>query len=299
MSRLLTGVVLGGLGAGVLWLWSHQPAAELQVLSSPVGNPKRVVSVNITSDEVLLALAPERLLAVSYLAADPDISSVVREAEKIPVKLKADVERIVALAPDLVVMGAHNTDVARQIEDLGIAVVRVQGFESIEWVRRLITTLGRAIGEPLRAQQLTADMDERLKTVAGWVASRRRPTVLYYSSGGFTPGKGTIFDELVHMAGGDNLAARLGVIGWQRLSLEQAVMANPEVILTSDKKWWTSEFSTDFETDPAFRGVRAIRSGRVYQLPRRLMTTSSHYVAETVEALARLLHPDAFVSPST
>jgi iron complex transport system substrate-binding protein len=258
--------------------------------------PQRIVSVNITSDEILLALAPERLVAVSVLAGDPEVSSVVREAKAIPVKVTADAERILDLRPDLVVIGGHNVRVAAQLEDLGVRVVRIQGFESIEWIEGLIWTLGDAVDARARAEQVIGVMRRRLNAVQKRTCDRPRPRVLSYSAGGGTTGRRTTFDDVIRAAGGDNVAAKLGISGWKRLSLEQVLDVDPEVIVMSASRRWNPGFQSEVLAHPALRTVRALRDGRVYQLPGRLMISSSHHIVETVEALARLLHPDAFAA---
>lgn len=288
-------LLLGGLGA---LAWQAEAPVGVGSSAGVISGPKRVVSANITSDEILLALAPERLIAVSYLAADSTISNVVREAALIPTKLKGDIERILILEPDLVVIGSYKIDVARQLEEMGIPIVRIQGFESIDWIRGLIVTLGEAVGESERARRMIDRMNARLTNVKQHVAGRRRPLTLFYSSSGFTGGRGTIVDDVIRVAGGENLAAILGLTGWKKLSLEQVAMADPEVIILSDSKWWSSASSPEILGHPAFTNSRAIRSGRVTTLSAQLMTTSSHHIAETVEAVARLLHPDAFQGES-
>lgn len=291
---MMAGVLLGIGLVGLVWGIDPHPSVSAPPKAGLSSTPTRVASVNITSDEILLALAPERLVAVSELAVDPRISNAVRSASQVPIRLKGDAERILFLEPDLVVIGAHKADVASQIEELGIPVIRIQGFDSLEWIRRLIRELGEAVGEPARAEALVTSLDRRLNAVAARVGSRSRPTVLYYSSGGFTAGTGTLLDEVIRAAGGENIAARLGLAGWKRLSLEQAIIADPEVLLLADSEWWTSQFDQELRRHPAFRGTRAVRTGRIYVLPSRLMITSSHHVAETVEVLARYLHPRAF-----
>jgi len=255
--------------------------------------PRRVVSVNITSDEVLLALVPERLVGVSVLATDPAVSNVVREAAAVPVRVKADAERILALEPDLVVIGAHSADVARQLEEVGVRVITIQGFESIQWIEALIRTLGDATGARPRAEQMIAEMRARLVAVRARVMTRPRPRVLTYSAWGVTTGRGTILNDVIRAAGSENVAAALGILGWKRLPLEQLLVSDPDAVVLSATRRWAPGFHAEFLTHPALRTVRAFRDGRVYQLPGRLMTTSSHHIAETVEALANLLHPGA------
>lgn len=259
------------------------------------GPPQRIVSVNITSDEILLALAPERLVAVSVLADDPEVSGVVREAKAIVARVKADAERIVDLRPDLVVIGGQSIAVAAQLEHLGIPVIRIDNFTSFEWIEGLIRTLGDAAAAPACAEALIAAMRARLTAVRARVAARPKPRVLTYSLGGRTSGRATTFDSVIRAAGGENVAAALGITGWKTLSLEHVITADPDVVVMTASQRWAPGFQARFLDHPALRVVRAVREGRVHQLPGRLMITTSHHIADTVEALARRIHPEAFV----
>jgi iron complex transport system substrate-binding protein len=256
--------------------------------------PQRIVSVNIASDEILLALIPERLVAVSVLADDPEVSGVVRQARAIPVRVKADAERIVDLRPDLVVIGGHSFHVASQLRQLGLRVITIEGFESIGWIEQLVRTLGQAVGAPARAERMMAEMRERLRKVEERVAARPRPRVLTYAPSGYTDGRRTILDDVIRVAGGDNVAAALGIVGGRQISLEQVIAADPDAIVMSASQRWAPGFQSEFFAHPALRTVRAVRDRRVHQLPGRLMITASHHIVETVEALAAQLHPAAF-----
>lgn len=256
--------------------------------------PQRIVSVNITSDEILLALAPERVVALSVLADDPDVSGVPREAKRIAGRVKADSERILSFDPDLVVIGGQMVDIAAQIERFGIRVIRIEGFESFAWIQGLIRTLGDAVGARPRAEALVAEMDRKVDAIRARVASYRRPRVLTYSFQGGTQGLGTTTHDFIVAAGGENVAATLGVHGSKRLSLERLVVADPEVLVMTASQRWAPGFQTRLLEHPALALVRAVREGRVYQLPGRLMVTTSHHIVETVEVLARHLHPRAF-----
>jgi len=283
-------IVLGG----TIWMAARggPPPVSLPVTAEPVA--ARILSVNVTSDEILLAVAPERLIGLSVVADDPDSSNVVREAAMVPGRVSGDLEQILMLAPDLVVIGAHNADVARQAEDLGMRVFRIQGFESIDWIASLIRTLGAAAGASDRAERIVAEMANRIEAVRVRVAGRARPRVLLYSESGWVGGGRTTLDDVIRAAGGVNVAAELGITGWRKVSPEQIVMADPEVILLRDARRWESGFRGALLADPAFQSVSALRDGRVYGVPARLLVTSSQHIADTVEAIARLLHPELF-----
>lgn len=290
MAIAVGAIALGG----TIWMAARggPPPASLPVEAEPVA--ARILSVNVTSDEILLAMAPERLIGLSVMADDPDSSNVVREAAAVPGRVSGDLEQILMLAPDLVVIGAHSADIARQAEDLGMRVFRIQGFESIDWIASLIKALGVAAGATDRAERIVADMANRIDAVRMRVAGRARPRVLLYSESGWVGGGRTTLDDVIRAAGGVNVAAELGITGWRKVSPEQIVMANPEVMLLRDARRWESGFRRALLADPAFQSVSALREGRVYSVPARLLVTSSQHIADTVEAIARLLHPELF-----
>lgn len=259
--------------------------------------PSRILSVNVMSDEILLALVPERLIGLSVVA-DSESSNIVEEAKVIPARVNADSEGILMLNPDLVFIGSHHANVARQIESLGIPLVQIQGFESIEWVRSLIRMMGTSAGVPERAAHLIAEMNARIENVSRRVAGLPRPRVLLYSESGWVSGGKTTIDDAIRAAGGVNVAAEMGIVGGGKVPQERVIMADPDVILLRYSRTWESGFRQALLGDPAFRDVNALRNQRVYSIPARLLVTSSHHIAQTVETIARHLHPDVFPETS-
>ena len=89
-------------------------------------HPMRIVSFSISCDEILLGLVePERIASVSYLCDDAGISHVVEKSKAVKERIKGtpSVERIMALKPDLVILGDWWTpDSIQTIRDMGISV---------------------------------------------------------------------------------------------------------------------------------------------------------------------------------
>lgn len=89
-------------------------------------HPMRIVSFSISCDEILLGLVePERIASVSYLCDDAGISHVVEKSKAVKERIKGtpSVERIMALKPDLVILGDWWTpDCIQTIRDMGISV---------------------------------------------------------------------------------------------------------------------------------------------------------------------------------
>ena len=68
---------------------------------------KRVVSINLCTDQLLLLIAQRSQIAsVSYLARDPMISHLADQAQGIPIN-HGLAEEILPLEPDLVLVSSH------------------------------------------------------------------------------------------------------------------------------------------------------------------------------------------------
>ena len=124
----------------------------------------RVASLNLTADELLVEmLPPERLVAVTRWADDADMSNVAGRVPAAAVRLpRADLERLVALRPDLVVVSEYtDADFLRLVEKSGLRHHRMSGLDSLAGIRAAILDLGRAVGTPEAAARLAARFDAR------------------------------------------------------------------------------------------------------------------------------------------
>lgn len=283
--------------------WGANVSAEAPPLhSAPVKKPQRIVSMTLGSDEILLSLVdPRRIVAVTYLSVDPKISHVAAAAEAIPYKVHLDLERVVALEPDLVLVASYTSaDFVKQLIDAKLPVMKLELFTSIEGIKQNILTLGRAVGEEARARAMVEEMARRIAEIKRRVAaSPKRPGVLTYGPTGSTAGRETTFDEMVTLAGGRNLAAESGIVGHVNISVERLVMIDPETIILSS---WNPEapgFEQMFLNDPALKRLSALRSKQVYAIPEKYLTTVSQYIVEGAEKMARLVHPELFASEKT
>jgi iron complex transport system substrate-binding protein len=88
--------------------------------------PRRIVSLNLCTDQLVLALADrDAVRSVTWLAHDSHISTMATEAAHVPVN-HGLAEEIVPLAPDLVIAGLYTTRTAvALLRRLGIPLVEV------------------------------------------------------------------------------------------------------------------------------------------------------------------------------
>jgi len=252
--------------------------------------PQRVASINLSADEVLVAiLPPGRLVSVTRWADAPGTSNVVGRVPPAVHRFeKADMEQLVALRPDLVVVSEYtDADFLKLLERSGLRVHRMLGLSTLAGVRGAILDLGRAVGEDEAARRLVAEYDGKLAELARRLTGAPRPRVLYWS-GNMTAGADTAIGALIEAAGAVNLGREMGIVGIAPPGAERAFVANPDAVLVGT--WPGSKEA--LTTHPLLSQWTAVREGRIVALHTELLVALSQYTADAAWELAHLLHPN-------
>ena len=254
--------------------------------------PRRVASLNLASDEILADILPlERLVAVTALVDEAGTSNAVG---RIPASVarfpKVDIERLIALRPDLVVVSEYtDADVLRALRQSGLKVHRMTGLDSLKGFKRALLDLGDVVGEKERASKLAADFDARLVDIDRRIQGTPRPRVLYWASG-FTAGSKTAFDALIRCGGGENAAGLAGISGITPLGAERAYGLDPDWLFIGSHTTTAKEI----REHPLLSRMRAVKAGQVVEMPTELLVALNHHAAASCEFMAKALHPERF-----
>jgi len=270
------------------------PAGTRQIIPAP---PQRIVSTILAGDHMLTALvSPDRLAGVTYLVDDPTISNIIGVVPPSVPRIATEIETLLALQPDLVLVANYTrTETVRLLIAAHIPVVRFHHDASFQGVMDNLHTLGEAVGAVPQAEQLIHDMRCRIDAVVQRVGERQRPRVLYHAPAGYTMGAETLIDEMIQLAGGLNVAREVQLIGPVKLQQEVMLSLEPEVIVVAD---WSAtpgpEAIQELLHHPVWRHVPAVAHGRVHAIRGAWLTSVSQEAVHGLEAMARLLHPEAF-----
>jgi iron complex transport system substrate-binding protein len=192
--------------------------------------PQRVVTVNLCLDQLALRLAgPGQLVGISYLSRDPRISVLADRARDVPT-VRARVESILELRPDLVIFDSTmHADLKRLVRGAGVPILELHWAASLEEGEALISRMSQALGRDGEGRALIDDMHEQRKRLS-WQGPPTGTAVVLQANRG-TTGKGSLMDELLRLGGFRNLAAELGVSAYGRLSLEQVLAGQPDLLV--------------------------------------------------------------------
>lgn len=226
-------------------------AASL-ALAAPAGAaPRRVASLNLCTDELVLALAsPAQIVSVTHLAQDPAESPLWRQARRYR-RNDGSLVSVAPLRPDLVVtMGGGARDRLRIAGRLGIATLDLPYAQRLADVEAAIATLARALGRPDAGRALLRRM-----TALRAAAPAARIDAIWLGGGGRTVAAGGLEAQWMALAG-----LRQRPLRGDRVSLETLIADPPAVLLRSDYRSGQYSAAQRWLAHPAARRARQART---------------------------------------
>jgi iron complex transport system substrate-binding protein len=257
--------------------------------------PMRLVSLAPSVTETLFILG-----LGSLVVGDTDYCEYPPEAKlkpRVGSNLNPSLEKIVALKPDLVFGSpqANRRETADQLERLGIPVYGVKA-DTVEETLASIRDLGKVMGHESEATRLVNDLDHRIQAVTKRVKQRKPPRVLFvvWYRPLTTAGEKTFISDVIRHAGGEPISK--GLAGeWPKMSLEEALRLDPDVILFPRSESFAPELA-EFQLLPGWRNLRAVKARRMYMISDAIIRSSPRLV-DSLEEVARILHPEREPDP--
>ena len=262
--------------------------------------PQRIVSLAPSATEILFALGlGDKVVGVTdYCDYPPELLDKINatEIQRVGSYFPGfNLETIVALEPDVAfAIGATVPDYVNDLEGLGIATVALNA-KDIDGIFHDIELVGEVTGKDAEAEALTADLEEQIDEIVDTVANASIPSIFYGSdvsdpSALWTAGNGTFIDAFITMAGGENIAG--GVEGWTTFSLEVLIDYNPDIIVLGGALWGVS--AEEVAGRAGWQDLDAVKSGYIFAIDDTLLVRPGPRIADGLELLAGLIHPELF-----
>lgn len=272
---------------------------------------RKVFAAGPPASIILFALAPEKLAGWTTAWREHEVAFIDPRWAQLPVTGRvtgrggsANMEDVLRAAPDLILdygsVSQTYVSLADRVQaQTGIPVLLLDG--QFDRIPASFRRLGQVLGAAARGEALAADAEARLAFTDARVASvpeAQRPRVYYgRNPDGLTTGlAGSINVETLARAGGRNVADAAGSGGLTQVSLEQVLAWDPQVIVTTDPRFFAS-----VRRNPLWRACAALRAGRVHLSPPGPFGWIDFPPATNrllgVEWLARVLYLDRFPEP--
>ena len=296
----LVAVTFTSLRAAERQVTGDTPAPAGQVTGNNNNAPvRRIISLVPALTEMLFAIGagPQVIAVSSYDEFPPAVEALPRVGSL----LDPDVERILSLRPDLVLTYGSQSELETQLARAGVRAFSYR-HGGVAGVLQVLRDLGAATNHAPAAEREAREIQELLDAVQARVRSHPRPRTLLvfsrqpqslqqmYVSGGVG-----FLDDILHIAGGANVFGDV-----QRESVQpshEILLARaPEAIVEIHATGMMAAANLERERSlwETLASIPAVRSGRVHFLEGSYLVVPGPRMGLAAEALARVLHPDAF-----
>ena len=228
--------------------------------------PRRIVCLTEETVETLYLLGEQdRIVGVSGYAVRPP--QVRREKPRVSAFISADIPKILALEPDLVLAFSDlQADIVADLVRAGTAI-HVFNQRDIAGILAMIRTLGAIVGAAERADRLASGFEQRLAGIASTPRPAPKPKVYFEEwDDPLISGIGWV-SELVEIAGGEDVLPKLR---FQQAAKDRIVSpdvvreAAPDVILAS---WCGKKVVPDrIRKRPGWSDIPAVRNDRIVEI---------------------------------
>ncbi|MDR7039311.1 iron complex transport system substrate-binding protein [Methylobacterium sp. BE186] len=256
--------------------------------------PERIVCLTEETVETLYLLGEEdRIVGVSGYAVRP--VRVRREKPRVSAFTSADLPKILALRPDLVLAFSDlQAGIAADLARAGIAV-HLFNQRDVAGILAMIRTLGALVGCPDRAEALATAYAARLAEIAAGAENDRRPRVYFEEwDEPLISGIGWV-SELIGIAGGRDVfadRAREPAARDRVVTPEAVIAAAPEVILAS----WCGRkvVPARIAARPGWGAIPAVEAGQIVEIKSALiLQPGPAALGDGLDAIRAALRPAA------
>ncbi|MFC2340827.1 MAG: ABC transporter substrate-binding protein [Selenomonas artemidis] len=294
----------------LLWPRAQQPPEpqELTVTDSTgrqvtlPTHPQRVVILNPSNLDLYVAAGgAENVVGKPTSQA---LSETVKEktaaAEEVGIIHQPDMEKILALQPDLII-GTNvpfHTALEEALSNVGVPLY-IQALDDVPSLFGALELYGRLTGHEDDAAAQIAAIRQKLDAVKKKADGRTPPKnlLVFGAPDSFNMGTSKCFTGgLIEMLGGGNIADRADGDGaYLPISMEFVARENPAVIFVivhGPADTLEPKMRRELQESEAWADVDAVKNGRVYVLPYELFAVNPGIrAADALQTLADIMYP--------
>ena len=266
---------------------AHTVPDDLGHAVSVPSPPLRIVSLAPGNAEMLFAAGAgaQVIATVEYSDEPPAARTVPRIGDAVAI----DMERVVALRPDVVVASPALGNPAQRarIAAFGVPVYEQQVVRLADLPASL-RRLGTLAGTQGAAERAAHELESRLAALEGtYAGAAARPTVLLqvWNRPIYTVGGSHLMNDALAICGARNLFADLPEPS-PLVDIEAVIARNPDIIIAAGPPGESAAWVADWKR---FGALAAVRSGRVVAFEDQGLSRLGPSVVDATEQLCRTI----------
>jgi iron complex transport system substrate-binding protein len=279
MSAALLGCGLNAQAA----ITVQDDAGDMVTLQQPA---RRVVSLSPHVTEMLFAAGGgDRIVGTVTHSEYP---AAAKKIPRIGDNRSVDIERLLALKPDLLVVWRHNAS-SRQMEQLrklGIPLFYSEPHK-LEDIPEAVLRMGRLMGTEPQAKQSAGDLQRQLDQLTSRYRNRPLVRVFYqvWDRPLYTLNERHIISDAIRICGGENIFAKLPMAA-PSITQEAVLKEDPEAVVSGDRR---DQKVSGIEIWKQYPSMTAVRRGNLFAIDGDLINRAGpRIIAGATELCARL-----------
>ena len=254
--------------------------------------PERVVSLNPDFTDILFAFGlGKKVVGVTTACRIPELKTTVK---RVGTLYQPALETITVLRPDLILatMEGNNPRTIAALRRLKIPTYVSPPQRSLGEYYSILKVLGRLFGEEEKAAELADEFRTVADDIAGRVSGSKKVSVFIQlgSRPLVSVSSGTLIDELVEIAGGENICGDIPG-RYPVVSREEVILKDPEVIVITGMEGGRGDVNSCWKD---LKNLRAVREGKIFRIDPDKICHLGPGLKSGLTDLARLLHPELF-----
>lgn len=255
----------------------------------------RIISLAPSTTQVLEALGA----LDSLVAVDNQTPMYVDGTSELPQfdMMAPDVEQIAALEPDVVFasgLSYLDGNPFAALTEMGVCVVDIPSSASIADVEDDIRFIAACLGKDAEGEAIVDEMNASIDAIAAIGATiEDKKTVLFEISALpyiYSFGAGTFLDEMITLIGAENVFGDQA--GWLAVNEEDAVAANPDVILTNVN--YIEDSVGEILSREGWDVVTAVANADVHYIDNGASSLPNQHIVDALIEMAVAVYPEAY-----
>ena len=259
--------------------------------------PQRIISTSPSITEMLFELGlQDRIVAVTDFCIYPEEACLLPSIGGV---LNPDIEKIVSLAPDLIILQSDSATVEKNINSLGIPTFSIK-VRTISDIFDSINRLGKELNCQEAAEKLVLLLKDKINAFKQKLVGQLPKKVLLLLGDSSDPahdlyavGPGTFLNELLILSGGENIL-KTSKAQYPKLSKEYIIEQSPEIIIEAGPKSNLSPKEIDYKVEQwnRFPTIQAVRDKRIYFIGADYILIPGPRLVNILENFIQVIHPD-------
>ncbi|WP_238178163.1 ABC transporter substrate-binding protein [Paenibacillus contaminans] len=248
--------------------------------------PEKVVSLAPSETEIIFSVgAGDKVIGVDKFSNFPEQAKSKPQVGD----TNTNLETLIGMAPDVVFANSINKKVVDKIRELNIKVF-MGDPKTLDQTIAHIEEIGTIMNKQDEGKKTADKMRADKQKIVDDVKNAPKKKVYMEFNPGWTVGDGEFMDELVRLAGGENVGA--GKAGWYKIDSEAIIKKNPEIIVYSAGGNVKDTVLEDIQKRPGWDQVDAVKNKKLVPINEDIVSRVGPRLTEALLEIAKAAHPD-------